>query len=83
MEREVGGGIGMGNTCKPMAVSFQCMTKSTTNKKKKKEGSHSLNDLPLQSPKSKGLLKFCSLRFYLCSLWSDPSGRAFQPGKNK
>ena len=31
----MGGGIGMGNTCKPMAVSFQCMTKSTTNKKKK------------------------------------------------
>ena len=41
MEREVGGGIGMGNTCKPMAVSFQCMTKFTTNKKKiikKKKG---------------------------------------------
>ena len=37
MEREVGGGIGMGNTCKPMAVSFQCMTKFTTNKKKKKK----------------------------------------------
>ena len=42
VEREVGGGIQMGNTCKPMAVSFQCMTKSTTiknnnNKKKKKE----------------------------------------------
>ena len=37
MEREVGGGIGMGNTCKPLAVSFQCMTKSTTNKKKKKK----------------------------------------------
>ena len=34
MEREVGGGIGMGNTCKPMAVSFQCMTKFTTNEKK-------------------------------------------------
>ena len=34
MVREVGGGIGMGNTCKPMAVSFQCMTKSTTIKKK-------------------------------------------------
>ena len=34
MEREVGGGIGMGNTCKPMAVSFQGMTKSTTIKKK-------------------------------------------------
>ena len=27
----------MGNTCKPIAVSFQCMTKSTTIKKKKKE----------------------------------------------
>ena len=37
MEREVGGGIGMGNTCKPMAVSFQCMTKSTTKKKKEKK----------------------------------------------
>ena len=37
MEREVGGGIGMGNTCKPMADSFQCMTKSTTIKKRKKE----------------------------------------------
>ena len=36
VEREVGGGIGMGNTCKPMAVSFQCMTKSTTIKKKKR-----------------------------------------------
>ena len=37
VEREVGGGIGMGNTCKPIAVSFQCMTKSTTIKKKKKK----------------------------------------------
>ena len=27
----------MGNTCKPMAVSFQCMTKFTTNKKKLKK----------------------------------------------
>ena len=33
----MGGGLGMGNTCKPMAVSFQCMTKSTTNKKKMKK----------------------------------------------
>ena len=31
----MGGGIGMGNTCKPMAVSFQCMTKFTSNKTKK------------------------------------------------
>ena len=36
VEREVGGGIWMGNTCKAMAVSFQCMTKFTTNKKKKR-----------------------------------------------
>ena len=34
MEREVGGGIGMVNTCKSMADSFQCMTKPTTIKKK-------------------------------------------------
>ena len=27
----------MGNTCKPMAVLFQCMTKFTTNKKNKKQ----------------------------------------------
>ena len=37
MEREVGGRIGMGNTCKPMAVSFQCMTKFTTIKNKKRK----------------------------------------------
>ena len=37
VEREVGEGIGMGNTCKPMADSFQCMTKSTTIKKIKKK----------------------------------------------
>ena len=30
VEREVGGGTGMGNTCKSMADSFQCMTKPTT-----------------------------------------------------
>ena len=32
VERELGGGIRMGNTCNPMAVSFQCMTKFTTKK---------------------------------------------------
>ena len=33
-EREGGGrGDRDGNTCKPMAVSFQCMTKPTTMKK--------------------------------------------------
>ena len=49
MEREVGGGIGMGNTCRPMAVSFQCMTKFTTNKKREREregGLHGFIDLP-------------------------------------
>ena len=30
VEREVGGGIGMGNTCKSMSDSCQCMTKTTT-----------------------------------------------------
>ena len=30
VEREVGGGIGMGNTCKSIADSCQCMTKPTT-----------------------------------------------------
>ena len=35
VEREAGGGIGMGNTCKSMADSCQCMTKTTTIKKKK------------------------------------------------
>ena len=48
VEREVGGGFGMGNTSKPMAVSFQCMTKSTTIKKiiiKKKERKLSAEEL--------------------------------------
>ena len=30
VEREVGEGIGRGNTCKSMADSCQCMTKPTT-----------------------------------------------------
>ena len=30
VEREVGGGIGMGNTCKSITDSCQCMTKPTT-----------------------------------------------------
>ena len=30
MEREVGGGFSMGNTCKSMADSCQCMAKTTT-----------------------------------------------------
>ena len=30
VEREVGGGIRMGNTCKSMADLCQCMTKTTT-----------------------------------------------------
>ena len=30
MGREVGGGIGMGNTCKSMADSCKCMAKTTT-----------------------------------------------------
>ena len=30
VERVVGGGIGLGNTCKSMADSCQCMTETTT-----------------------------------------------------
>ena len=30
VEREAGGGIGMGNACKSMADSCQCMAKTTT-----------------------------------------------------
>ena len=30
MGREVGGGFRMGNTCKSMADSYQCMAKTTT-----------------------------------------------------
>ena len=30
VEREPGGGIGMGNTCKSVADSCQCMAKTTT-----------------------------------------------------
>ena len=37
MEREVGGGIGMGKTCKLKDVSFQCMTKFHYKKKKKEK----------------------------------------------
>ena len=37
----------MGNACKPMAVSFQCMTKFTTNKKKKKNWKGSFTSLIL------------------------------------
>ena len=46
VEREVGGGIGMGKTFKLKDVSFQCMTKFTTKIKKKKKntgvGCHAL-----------------------------------------
>ena len=51
MEREVGGGIGMGNTCKPMAVSFQCMTKSTTNEKKKRIPKAFFTEIEKNTPK--------------------------------
>ena len=40
VEREVGGGIRMGNTCKSMADSCQSMTKTTKKKKKKKKKTH-------------------------------------------
>ena len=57
----VGGGIGMGNTCKPLAVSFQCMTKSTTNKKKK-NGKKRIRNIP--AAKSAGKWDFCVFCFF-------------------
>ena len=74
MEREVGGEIGMGNTCKPMAVSFQCMTKFTTNKKKKfllkkkklKRFQQSINNKKIAINNDKNKTKL-SLIFSLCS----------------
>ena len=36
-EREAGGGIWMGNTCRSMADSCQCMAKTTTIKKELKK----------------------------------------------
>ena len=63
MEREVGGGIGMGNICKPMDVSFQCMTKSTTNKKKIK--------------KKRIFLNYWFLRYMLSSRIDGVYGRVF------
>ena len=44
------GGIGMENTCKPMAVSFQCMTKSTTNKKRKEKKRKKKNTSKINKP---------------------------------
>ena len=43
MEREVGGGLGMGNTCKSMGDSFQCVTKPTTIKKNKNKTKQNLS----------------------------------------
>ena len=65
VEREVGGGIGMGNTCKPMAVSFQCMIKSTTILKKKNNcvNLKVKNLLFHKLPKSR--LKFCRIQKWL------------------
>ena len=62
MEREVGGGIGMGNTCKPMAVSFQCMTKSSTNKKKIKKKKKKKRKISAPSAKNRGTGKTSALR---------------------
>ena len=61
METELGVGNGMGNTCKPMAVSFQCMTKFTTSKKKKKEKKKTeidsqTRDIVVITEESKGLV---------------------------
>ena len=43
MGREVGEGIRMGNTCKSMADSCQCMAKTSTIKKKKEKKEKKFN----------------------------------------
>ena len=49
----------MGNTCKPMAVSFQCMAKSTTKKKKKKAKKK------LRFAEGETKAETCEVRFYV------------------
>ena len=51
MERDVGGGIGVGYTYKPTADSFQCMTKPTTIKKNKLKKKMFVFDV-IQKPKT-------------------------------
>ena len=72
MEREVGGGIGMRNTCKPMAVSFQRMTKFTTNKKKKlKKKSKKQNKTKRISGKQKKLMTIHFIISAFLLSWND------------
>ena len=62
MEREVEGGIGMGNTCKPMAVSFQCMTKFTTNEKIKNKNKKTKNKIKIK--KEMEFMQMCTCNSY-------------------
>ena len=57
----MGGGIGMGNTCRPMAVSFQCMTKSTTIKKNNNKKQRKKKKM-FYCPCSGGILPFDIIR---------------------
>ena len=66
VEREVGGGIRMGNTCKPMDVSFQCMTKFTTNKKKINRELTLYQDAFLQFQMSSALMHYF---FLISKMW--------------
>ena len=77
MEREVGGGIGMGNTCKPMAVLFQCMTKFTTNKKKKK--STFLSCIRFQTSGDTQFLIFKGIKIVLHLQWVGGVSLTFIP----
>ena len=51
----------MGNTCKPMAVLFQCMTKFTTKKKKKKK-------IMLNCISYIGMIQSTDIMFFLINL---------------
>ena len=70
MEREVEGGIGMGNTFISMADSFQCMPKPTTIKKKKKRKKEKGICLPMQQTRVQPLIQedytFCGASKPMC-----------------
>ena len=69
----------MGNTCKPMAVSFQCMIKSTTIKKKKEKKPHSFLILCL----GLSLISFQGASIFEFHVWSLRPRSDFGAPKNK
>ena len=69
----VGGGIRMANSCKPMAVSFQCMAKFTTSKKKKKRKKEKKKSRNITLPTKVCLIKAMDFPvvMYGCESWTE------------